>query len=98
MNTQVKTQKEVYFKVIGLSVGIRKRCRKESREYWKLGKLPISYTEEQLASFMLGVKNIIALEMKSTRSNTLMLQYTTSEGAFESHELFDKRHQNLPII
>lgn len=98
MQTEVAEQKQVYFKVSVYTKGIKKRCRKESSEFLRLGKLPTNYTPEQLLEFKAKAKQVLDANMKSFRTASLDLKWSEYDGVFESFIMFDERHQSHNLM
>ena len=79
--------------------GIKKRCRKTSRELIKLGYFPLGTTFETIKhNAMVQVMDI----MKSIQSADMHLDFITLEKCdgytSEQWHMFDKRHQKQVLI
>ena len=97
----IETSKTV-FKVTAYAKGIRNRCRKASRESFKLGELPLNYTPADLLDIKAKALAAVKSGMKEFNAAELQLLYCTVKNergyCVESFELFDQRHQNFNLL
>lgn len=90
---------KTYFKCYVIIKGVAPRCRKIDRHIVNLKgfqEVSTKPSNEDLQAIVSAAKTLLQ-GFKNVTQAEIKLSFTTLNGAFEQTELFDSKHQTIPL-
>lgn len=99
MEQVTQSVNKTYFKCYMLIKGVAPRCRKIDRHLVNLKgfqDVSINLSDETRQAIVNAAKTLLQ-GYKSVSQAEIKLSFTTLDGHFEKTELFDSKHQTIPL-